>query len=167
MPVYTMEHTDEADQEDDFKIIPGDMDFTAEVVRIEQKTLPFKDDDGNEIHQLEFSFKIQDNGEYFGHWVKGQAGLPFNDHPRNKLRFWAQNILGGVELNSGFQLNTDDLVGRKCRIHTFVKVYGPEKDKEITLVDRVYPIESDDFAPSMTQSSIPSNSTDDYSNEPF
>src|SRR5690554_3215520 len=131
MGIYTMENDPEAEDAEEFKTVPGDMTFTAEVVRVEEKLLPFKDDDGKEIRQLEFSFKIQDNGEYYGHWVKGQASLPFTNHPRNKLRMWTQQILGGVELNTGFQLNTDDLIGRKCQIQTFVKVYGQNKDKEI------------------------------------
>lgn len=46
--------------------------------------------------------------------IWGSVPLRLTEHPENKLRLWAEAILG-IEMGLGFELDTDVFVGRECR----------------------------------------------------
>lgn len=117
MPILTMEESNYAGP------IPEDTVLPAKVTAITQKKKPFKDDDGNDIWRMEFSFTVEDpNSDFDGTRLWGDTSTTFNNHPDCKLRAWAQEILA-TQLDAGFVLDTDILVGQRCRIVVGVKEY--------------------------------------------
>lgn len=161
MGTYTLRGL--TDQEKAYeKDIPGDEWYDAEVIEVGEKLLPFKNDAGEDLWNMQFKFKITE-GEFAGRWLTGETRLDFKKSQRSQMLDWIQELFQ-QELSEGFTLDTDMLAGKRCRVHTWQKKY---KDKEsgeqrsITLVnDVVRP--SGGSAPQ----SLPSNSTSG-AEEPF
>lgn len=125
MPVFTLEESNYAGP------IPEDEILGAEVIDIKTKEKPFKDDDGNAIVRLEFSFIIKHPGSAWDEQrIWGDTSTTFNDHPNCRLRAWAQELLG-QELPKGFRLDTDTLRGLSCRIVVGASSYT-KNDEEKT-----------------------------------
>jgi hypothetical protein len=94
--------------------------FTAEVATVkivEKKYREDKDDPHSPlVKKVEFKFVLEDpDGEYDGTPIWGETGTRFNSHPDCKLKNWAQEILA-TEFPVGYKLDTDVLLGQKCRV---------------------------------------------------
>lgn len=86
--------------------------------------------------KLNLTFEIIDAPEPYknapdvvGSKIWGGVPFRFEDDPENPLKNWAEAILGfDLSGNLGFELDTADFIGRKCRavIRTFTKKNGKE-----------------------------------------
>lgn len=116
MPVYKMEEAPT------FGVLPVDSIIQVEVEEITEKFVEGKNGkDG--WTKLEFKFLITGvpsslQAEYdtcVGSRIWGSVSARFTDHADNKLRQWAEALLGVTVSDPGFELDTDILVGRKAR----------------------------------------------------
>lgn len=101
---------------EEFTILPADTVITVRVESSEVK--PIKGAKGD-WEKLDIKFKIIDAPERFRDEVVDApiwGGVPFRltEHPDNKLRQWCEALFG-VELEIGFELDTDMLVGREAK----------------------------------------------------
>jgi hypothetical protein len=120
MPVFVLEDSTYAGPIDEDEILP------ARVVGVKIVTKPFKDEDGNEIQRVEFAFVVEAPGSpYDGQRLWGDTSTTFSNNANCKLFAWSQEMLG-MELPSGYKLDTDLLVGQDCRVVVGRKEY--EKD---------------------------------------
>lgn len=112
MPVYTLEESTYAGP------IPDDTILAAEVTAIAEKKKPFTDKEtGAEIWRVEFSFVVTEpESGWKDQRIWGDTATTFSTNTDCKLRNWASELLGVEELDSGFRLDTDLLVGQPCRI---------------------------------------------------
>lgn len=111
------------EEQKEFTLLPKDS-----ILHLKVDELTVREVDGRhgKWHKLEFKFKIlgiQAAGdgspvEQFEDVIAGPiwGSVPFKltDSPENKLRQWAEAILG-IELGIGFELDTDIFLGRECR----------------------------------------------------
>jgi hypothetical protein len=87
--------------------------------------------------EVEFVFKL-DSADDHGDLVCGDTSTRFDDHPNCRLRKWVEAILG-VQLSTGDEIDSDSLIGRRCR----VVIGEPEwKDNEIRIGNRVRSVRS-------------------------
>jgi len=118
---YTLEHSDQPE----FVSLPAEsilhlkVDNIAEVVRQSR--------DGGTFNRLRWTFTIlgiqaigdgSPVGKYevlVGTKIYGSVSDQFSTHERNQLRRWTEAVLDMGPLREGFQLDTDLLIGRKCR----------------------------------------------------
>lgn len=106
----------------DFLVLPPDSLIQVAVDDISMKDVPGRDGKQGWT-KLEFRFKIVDMpddllatyGSLIGTSIWGSVGARLTDNPDNKLRQWTEAILDIGELNAGFELDTDILIGRKAR----------------------------------------------------
>lgn len=112
----------------EYSIIPDGEILNAELVKIEEQVKPWKDSDGKDIVRLNFTFLIK-GGEYEGRKVWGDTSTSFVNHPDCRLRCWAQELIG-QELPEGFRLNTDALVGERCRVVVGVREWTDKNTQE-------------------------------------
>ena len=98
-------------------LIEEDQILEAEVVSIEQKKMPFQNKEtGADVFNLEFKFLIDEpDNPHDGSNLWGKTGTKFTSHPDCKLKNWAQEILV-ADLEVGYVLDTDILIGHKCRV---------------------------------------------------
>jgi len=109
--------------------IPDNTFFDAEVLSVATVKKPYKSkDDGSDVYRVEWEFQITGEGEYKSRKIKGETSKAFVKHPDCKLFMWVQSTFG-KELPSGFQFNTETLVGVACRIHVECKQGGEKRDK--------------------------------------
>lgn len=115
-----------------FPIIPADAIVWVEVVNVELQ-------EPNEFRNwptLSFKFRITDapagiDPSLIDTFLWGQVSPRLTDHPDNKLRQWLGALLG-FEPAVGFELDTEDLVGRQAR--AIVDVYDGKKGKKNKVV---------------------------------
>jgi hypothetical protein len=126
---FTMEETN---SDFEFLTLPDDTIVQVSVDQIELREVPGSN--GREGWQkLSFKFKILElptklEDEYaalIGSTIWGSVSARFTEHPDNKLRKWAEALLDIGELEPGFELETEMLIGRKAR--GVVSTY-PKKD---------------------------------------
>ena len=118
MAKFTVEETGGGD----FLTLPADTIIPVIVDSIEERNVPGKDG-GSGWDKLNFRFKILDlpdalqeqYGVLVGSTIFGSVSARLTTHPDNKLRQWSEALLDLGELDSGFELDTDMLVGRKAR----------------------------------------------------
>jgi len=96
-----------------FELLEEDSIHEVTISNIEVST--FNDPVNGPRQNLNWTFTLHTPGEWEGKRVWGNTSMVFNTNPNCKLRNWAQSILG-EELDGGFELDTDDLVGRKARV---------------------------------------------------
>lgn len=140
MPVYELQEAAEGSLEE-FAEIPVDTKVTARLTAIKEETKPFKDDDGNDIKRLQWTFVVTD-GEYNNRKIFGDTGVKFVEHPECKLYAWAGSLLG-TELPKGFRLNTDDLIGLRADLRVGQKRYtkkGASKETVLPIVEDIFPL---------------------------
>lgn len=119
MPVYKPEPvasgTDDGDAapKKQYDKIPAGTWLDAEVLAVDEVEKPYKDDDGNPVKKVEFTFGVQWNGDDRKVW--GETSTKWVYHSGCKLRQWSQEIFA-TDLPEEFVLNTDHLVGEKCQI---------------------------------------------------
>jgi hypothetical protein len=76
MPILTMEESNYAGP------IPEDTVLPAKVTAVTQRKKPFKDESGNDIWRMEFSFTVEDpSSDYDGTRLWGDTSTLFNNHP--------------------------------------------------------------------------------------
>lgn len=136
MPSYELEESNYAGP------IEKDEVFEAEVTRIKEVKEPYQDKQtGADVYKVEFQFVIQDEGPHDGSTLYGKTGTKFNTHPDCKLRNWSAAILNS-ELPTGYVLDTDTLIGQRCRVIIGAREYQDKKtgeDKIYNFVDDVMP----------------------------
>lgn len=133
MPIFVLEESNYAGP------IPDDEILAAKVTGVKQVVKPFKDDDGNEVVKIEFAFVIEDpGGKFDGQRLWGDTSTVFSDNPNCRLFAWTQELFG-QELPKGFRLDTDDLVGKHCRVVVAQRAYVKDgEDKIRNLVKDVF-----------------------------
>ena len=94
--------------------LPEDV-YKATVVRISERELTFE---GKTRPGLEITFQIQDDPDFSGVEISGVTTLLAKLTPKSKLRQWAEAILN-TKFSEGYELDTDDLIGKTCRISTW------------------------------------------------
>lgn len=113
MPKFTLE---EAAQ---IIVLPVDTIVQVTCTEINERTVPGKDGKEGWV-KLEFKFVIDgipsnlDAPDAVGSHIWGSVAARFTTHIDNKLRQWATALLG-LELDEGFELDTDMLLNRKAR----------------------------------------------------
>lgn len=126
----TMQETEE------FLTLPEDAVIQVIVSEITDREVPGRD--GKEgWTSLSFRFKILEVPSYLGDefdaligsTIFGSIGAKLTNHPDNKAKQWTEALLD-MELESGFELETDMLVGRKARA-----VIGNYTKKDSTVVN--------------------------------
>jgi hypothetical protein len=128
--------------------LPVDTIVPVEVVQITEKEA--QSTKGNWM-KLEFKFTIADlpdslmeeYAEVIGSPIWGSVSARLSEHKDNKLRQWAEAIFG-VELNVGYELDTDDLIGKKAR--AVISQYTKRDGGQAHQVDALLPF-SATFAP--------------------
>src|SRR4051812_860813 len=104
MPVLNLEESK------GFDLLPEDTVIDVTISNIE--TSVWTDPATQEARKnLNWTFTINTPGEWQGKRIWGNTSLVFNTNPNCKLRNWVSSILN-APLDTGFQLDTDDLVGR-------------------------------------------------------
>lgn len=101
----------QASDKKEFEPIPDGLVVEAELLSVQIKPKKIR---GEEMERVEFAFKIVD-GDFKNRRVWGDTSTAFVDHPECRLRAWTQEIMG-VDLPKGFKLDTDALVGSRCRV---------------------------------------------------
>lgn len=107
-----------ATQGEDFTVLPKDTVITVRVDSSKVDTIPGKDGK-DPWDKIDFRFTIVSvaNEQYKdaeGQTIFGGVGFRLTDHPDNKLRQWVEALLG-IEVQEGFELDTDMLNGRTAR----------------------------------------------------
>lgn len=154
MPTFTLRapNEDEIARE---KPLPSGETFNAEVTAIDEKVLPFKTKDGDDVTRIEFTFRILDE-PHNGKIISGEVYPEFYISDRCQLRNWAQELLQ-AEIGDGFSLDTDMLVGKRCRILTAGRPYTNKEGNpaEYIHVGNIFRPVSDGGAPQQ----LPTNTT--------
>lgn len=134
MPVYESKPTPEGytgNSSKPFALIPEDTVLDAEVGAVKDDIKPFnkKDDKGNDtgipVVKPTFTFLTSFDGQDRKVW--GETWPEFYPHPDCQLWSWTKEILGVDNLDPDFVLDTDDLVGLKCRVTMGVRSYWSNK----------------------------------------
>jgi hypothetical protein len=118
MPVLKLEEAKE------YGVLPVDTMILIEVESLSERNVPGKN--GNEgWTKLEFKCIIRDipaalkadpdYAEMIGSPIWGSVNMRFTMHPDNKLRAWTEALLNMGELDAGFELDTDLLIGRQAK----------------------------------------------------
>lgn len=115
----------------DFLNLPDDAIVQVEVVSVETRDAT-SSKTGETWQKENFRFKIvevpdslQDEyGILVGSTIFGSVASKLTTHPDNKLRQWSSALLD-MDLEAGFELDTDMLVGRRARA-----VIGSYKKKD-------------------------------------
>lgn len=110
-----------------YPLIPEDTILEATLLEIKEEEKPFKDDDGLPVVKLAWTFQVVHDGLERKVW--GETGRDFVQHPDCKFFTWTQEILG-TELPRGFAIDTDNLIGEKCRLVIGVRSYIPKGKTE-------------------------------------
>lgn len=129
MPTYTDNGSGNGE---DFVVIEEHTVLNTEVVTIEEEENPFfKNEDGTQQRNVVFKFKVL-GGEHDGRFVWGRTPTTWSTNEKCKLRGWAEEILGTTIPTKPLPpLNTDDMIGRKCRavIGVYTKKNGDQGNK--------------------------------------
>lgn len=118
MPVLKLEETADSD----WAILPVDSIIDVEVEDISDREVPGRDGKEGWV-KLEFKFLIKgvpthleaEYGSLVGSRIWGSVSKRLSTHPDNKLRQWAESLLNMGEFPTGFELDTDMLIGRRAR----------------------------------------------------
>jgi hypothetical protein len=122
MATFEMEESSFSGYMDDDTIVTA----VVSAVKIQEK--PYVDDDGTKVKKVVFKFAVDEpDNDHDGQTVYGETPMRFNNHPDCKLANWSREILA-AELPVGYRLDTDMLVGQRCRIVVGLREY--QKDGE-------------------------------------
>lgn len=123
----------ELEEAKDWTVLPEGTIITVKVLAEETEVLDGK---YGPWTKLNVTFEILDAPEPYaskddviGSKIWGGVPFKFEDDPENQLKNWSEAILGfDLSGNLGFELDTSDWVGRKCRavVRTFTKRNGKE-----------------------------------------
>lgn len=97
-----------------FDLLPEDtiIDVTISNIEVSVWTDPKTQESRK---NLNWTFTINTPGEWESKRIWGNTSMVFNTNPNCKLRNWSQSILN-TELDVDYQLDTDDLIGRRVRL---------------------------------------------------
>lgn len=127
MPIYQDSPTQ------DFPVIEEYTTLDVEVELCEERDSIFRDDDGNVQRKVAFKFHVLD-GEHKDRRLWGDTPTTWSQNEKCKLRMWAQQIMGRT-YGPGEPLNTDDLVGRRCRAVVAVRTKKADGSKSNYISD--------------------------------
>jgi len=98
-------------------------------VKVDECTVKTVNGQNGDWEKLEFKFKvlgiqsvsdqgpIADYENLIGGPIWGSVPFKLTNHPENRLRLWAEAILG-MELGVGYEMDTDAFLRRECRAVT-------------------------------------------------
>lgn len=118
MPTFKLEENTSSG----YAVLPVDAVVTVQCEAINVRHVEGKD--GKEgWDKLEFTFNIvgvptaleSEYGSLVGSKIWGSVPARFTEHPDNKLRQWSEALLNIGNLEVGFELDTELLVGRQAR----------------------------------------------------
>lgn len=113
------------EEQKEYAVLPPDSILLLKVDEQTEKEVPGRDG-RDPWTKLEIKFKVlgiiaigdgspvENYEDLIAGPIWGSVSLKFTEHPENKLRQWAEAILG-VELGVGYELDTDIFVGRECK----------------------------------------------------
>lgn len=130
---FTLEET----SGEEYEIIPEDTILEAEVGKVQTVTTKMLDEQtGEPVKQVEFTFLIKDE-PYVSRKAWGRTSTKFTTHENCKLRAWVTEIMAVDNLPTGFRLDTDALVGQRCRIVMEVNSWEDKKTGQTKSNNRV------------------------------
>lgn len=104
---------------EDYDLIPADEVVAASLADVEMKTQTFTNKETGEPEdstRLRWSFVVTEAGPWQGRTVTGMTSDSFVAHPNCKAYNWASALLGGHQFAPEEVLDTDDLIGKPCRV---------------------------------------------------
>lgn len=120
--------------------IPEDTLLRAQLIEIKLREFEFTRDGEKKTGRVfAWWFEVTQEGKWKGRKVSGETDARITDHPRNKLRQWAETLLGR-ELGEGVQLNTDDLLGLPAEISIRHEKDRKDPAKFYERVDELLPV---------------------------
>lgn len=109
--------------------IPDNTFLEARLLSIQTVKKPYKNKEtGEDVHRVEWSFEVTEEGPYKGRKVKGETSTNFVKHPDCRMFMWVQSLFGR-ELPDSFEFDTETLVGTECRVHMECKQGAEKRDK--------------------------------------
>ena len=155
----------------EFTIIPEDTVLEAELLEMNRKLMPYKNDDGDDVYKVEFTFRVVEDGEYKNRRVWGNTSTAFVNHPDCRLYSWVKALLGVEDLPGGFAFRPKDLLGSKARVVIGIRKYTPRnstEEKAVNFVSELAPsralVRAAAPAPAPAPAPVPASATDE---EPF
>jgi hypothetical protein len=116
MATFKLQNNQDGGEKRSFTPIPEREILDVEVVKVEMRDKPdWAIRDPEVTQEVSFQVKVI-SGEYERRNLWGNAAPFFNYSPRCRLRLWVQGILGVDELPDGYELDLDELAGKRCRI---------------------------------------------------
>ena len=132
---------------EDFTVLPQDLVITVRVDSTQVVPVPGKDGK-DPWDKLDFRFTIvsvsnESYKEAEGQTIFGGVGFKLTDHPDNRLRQWVEALLG-IQVQEGFELDTDMLEGRTARaiVENYPKRSGTVGHKVGALIPSSNPTEA-------------------------
>lgn len=122
----------------DFKPIPATEVLNVEVVKVEKKEKPstWTLREGEDPEYVNWSFRVLD-GPFERRRIWGTTPTWFSWSPKCRLRLWAQSILNMDAFPEDFELDLENLVGKRCRV--LVENYTSSKGEVKDRVGDVFP----------------------------
>lgn len=108
-----------ASSDEDYDAIPEDEVVAASLADVDSLEQTFKNDEtGNPevVTRLKWSFVVTEPGPWQGRTVTGLTSTSFVSHPNCKAYNWASALAGGKQFDEDEVLDTDDLIGKPCRV---------------------------------------------------
>jgi len=111
------------EEQQEFSLLPVDTILLLKVDELTEKPMTTN---GRDWTKLEIKFKIlqviatgdgspvQNYEDQIAGPIWGGVSLRLTEHPENKLRMWAEAILG-IEMGVGFELDTEVFMGREVK----------------------------------------------------
>jgi hypothetical protein len=140
MPVYEDNGSSET-----YALIEEHEVLVLEVIEVSEDTSFYKNDDGTDKKNVVFKFRVME-GEHNDRLLWGRTPTTWSSSDKCKLRQWAEQILNR-KIAAGEALNTDDLVGRRCR-----GVVGVSNKQDGTQSNKITDVMKDKSAPAMASS---------------
>ena len=94
--------------------LPKEEPLPAQLKSVTEKTITPRDTTKAPFTKWVWEFDITD-GEYAGLRAWGETEDRMTNHPNNRVRQWAETLLG-TSFDLGDDLDTDDLLGLQCSI---------------------------------------------------
>lgn len=126
---FTLEESDFAGYIEDGEI------YNAELVHVNQSERQFQGEPAP-VMRLGFRFRLESDDAHDGAELWGETSTKYVNHPGCKLKQWADALMG-QELPAGYNLNTDTLLGRRCRVIVEKREYNDRKTGEAKTLNKV------------------------------
>ena len=112
--------------------LPAEVALPAILNSVTEEEVPYTDKKTGEartFRKWSWEFQIAD-GDYAGLRAWGETESFLSTHPNNKVRQFAEALLGGVEFEIGQDLDTDDLISLPCEIVVAHETYNKKDGTE-------------------------------------